>query len=448
MGSRSAGPIERASAADLGQLAADVGSVPNQVGAVLLLDGPGPLDVMALRATVAARLAGVPRLRQRLVATPRGSGPPIWIDDRDFDVSRHIATVACPPPGDQAALLAVAAHRVTTSLPRALPLWSVTLVTGVEDRRAALILVFHHVMADGLGGLVALAPLLDGVAAVPVPAAPGPPPPPPSPRPPPTRRQLRLDAATRRRSALRGLAGALPRLRDAIRELGGRPTVAIRTSLNRPTGSRRRVAVVRADLATVKRIAHAHEATVNDVLLVAVTGALAALLRHRGEEVDRLVVSVPIAARTTTAGRNQAGVAPVELPTRGTPGERLHQVAALTRAWKHAQRGSSAALLGSGLRVLGRLRLLRWFIDHQRMVHTFVTNLRGPDQPVSIVGMAVTDLVPISLTTGNVTVAFAAFSYAGALTVTVVADPTHHPDLDVLLDALHDGLGAFRSDHL
>ena len=82
------------------------------------------------------------------------------------------------------------------------------------------------------------------------------------------------------------------------------------------------------------------------------------------------------------------------------------------------------------------------------MVHTFVTNLRGPDQPVSIVGMAVTDLVPISLTTGNVTVAFAAFSYAGALTVTVVADPTHHPDLDVLLDALHDGLGAFRSDHL
>lgn len=80
------------------------------------------------------------------------------------------------------------------------------------------------------------------------------------------------------------------------------------------------------------------------------------------------------------------------------------------------------------------------------MVHTFVTNLRGPSSPVTLAGLPVTDLVPISLATGNVTVAFAAMSYAGTLTVTIVTDPTHHPDREVLVEALEDELAFARPD--
>jgi diacylglycerol O-acyltransferase / wax synthase len=431
--------IERASAADLGQLASDAGSVPNQVGAVLLIDVPADVDVEAARTLIGDRLASVPRLRQRLVSTPLGLGPPIWVDDRHFDIARHVTVVDCPVPGNERSLLQLAASRVTAPLPRELPLWSVTFVTGLENGQTGMVMVFHHVMTDGIGGLAVLAQLLDGST---VPSLPE------RPRPPPSRRQLRLDTATRWLTALRGLPSTLPRLREAIRELGGRPAAAPRCSLNRPTSSRRQAAVVRAELATIREVARAHDATVNDVALTAVSGALTELLRHRGEQVDRLVISMPVAARTAPTGGNRAGIAPIELPTRGTPGDRLREIAAVTRARKQDQRGASAGLLGVGLRTLARLRVLRWFIDHQRMVHTFVTNLRGPDQHVTIAGMLVTDLVPISLTTGNVTVAFAASSYAGTLTITIIADPTHHPDLEILVRALQGELasGVPRTD--
>ncbi|SES40079.1 WS/DGAT domain-containing protein [Lentzea albida] len=74
-------------------------------------------------------------------------------------------------------------------------------------------------------------------------------------------------------------------------------------------------------------------------------------------------------------------------------------------------------------------------MDHQRL-HTFVTKVRGPDQGIHLGGTPVVDLIPLPAATGNGTVAFAALSYAGMLTVTVVADPDRVPDLDVLTEAL------------
>jgi len=422
------GPVERASAADLGQLASDAGSVPNQVGAVLVID---TRDLAA--AEIAERLAAVPRLRQRLMPVPLGGGPPVWVDDPHVDLAQHVVVVDCPEPRDETALLALAADRLTTPLPRDRPLWAVTIVHGLDGGRTALIVVFHHVIADGIGGLAVLARLLDGV-----PVPPGRPVPVAAP----SWRALRKDAADRRRAAVRGLPAAISRGRDGIRELARRPTVAEPCSLNRPTGPHRRIVTVRADLATLKRRGAAYGASVNDVLLAATTAALARLLDHRGEHVDRLVVSMLVAPQAHTAIGNQAGVAPVDLPAHGPARDRLPAIAAITREVKRHARGASAPLLGIGLRVLARLRLLRWFMDRQRMVHTFVTNLRGPDRQVAVCGAPATGLIPLSLATGNVTVAFAALSYAGTMTVSVVADPLHHPDLDVLVTALHEELAA------
>jgi hypothetical protein len=58
-----------------------------------------------------------------------------------------------------------------------------------------------------------------------------------------------------------------------------------------------------------------------------------------------------------------------------------------------------------------------------------VTNVHGPDHPLRLGGASIVGLIPLSATTGNVTVAFAALSYADAFVVTVVADPEHVPDL-------------------
>ncbi|MDQ1391297.1 MAG: diacylglycerol O-acyltransferase / wax synthase [Acidimicrobiaceae bacterium] len=54
---------------------------------------------------------------------------------------------------------------MTDPLPAEHPLWSASLVTALADEGCALIIVFHHVLADGMGGLAVLANLVDGGAA-------------------------------------------------------------------------------------------------------------------------------------------------------------------------------------------------------------------------------------------------------------------------------------------
>jgi diacylglycerol O-acyltransferase / wax synthase len=411
--------VDRPGAADLGQLVVDVGSVPNQIGAVLTLEGSDDGDTADLASVIATRLSALPRLRQRLITAPPGGGPAAWVEDPTFDVTQHVRVVHCPAPGDEPALLALAADRVTTALPDTSPKWRVTVVTGLAGGRVGVVVVFHHVLADGIGGLAVLTRLVDGGVAEPVPVA-----------------VPRVAPSTRRR----------PGLRSVLAELGTRPTFAAKCSLNRPTGPRREIAVVRAELAALKDLAHAHgDATVNDVLLAAVGGALGTLLERRGEHVERLVATVMVAAgRAGSSAGNQAGIAPTALPTGGTLTERLPAITARTRPRTQGRRGASAAPFGVVLRLLARLGLLRWAIDHQRMVHTFVTNLRGPGAQVTLDGRPVTDLVPISLATGNVTVAFAVLSYAGTVTITIVTDPAHHPDRDVLVAALESELAFAR----
>ena len=47
-------------------------------------------------------------------------------------------------------------------LPRSRPLWAAVLVPDLVDDRVGLVLVLHHVLADGIDGLAMLARLADG----------------------------------------------------------------------------------------------------------------------------------------------------------------------------------------------------------------------------------------------------------------------------------------------
>lgn len=112
---------------------------------------------------------------------------------------------------------------------------------------------------------------------------------------------------------------------------------------------------------------------------------------------------------------------------------RLAAIARITRDHRTAAPGASAAVLGPAFRILARLGALRWFVNRQRLVSTFVTNLRGPTARLSLLGAPISGVIPVSPITGNITVAFAALSYAGTLVDTVVADPERCPDLPVLV---------------
>jgi diacylglycerol O-acyltransferase / wax synthase len=427
------GRFERVSADDLMSLATERGSTPLQVGAVLMLDASESLEPRLVADALADRVCAVPRLRQRLVDVPWGCGRPVWVDHRDFAVSSHFSVAGCPAPGGESAVLGVAAEMLLTRLPRDRPLWAAKLVTDTGGGGAALIVVFHHVLADGIGGLAVLAGLVDGAAetqnrAFPVRM--------------PSRAQLAVQAANERMRSAGRLPAELGRLAGAASQL--RPVVGrrlARSSLNRPTGPRRRFATVRADLSQIRGAAHAHEATVNDVVLSAIAAALHRLLVVRGERVDEFVISVPFSARSqASAGDlgNKSGVIPLHIPGVGDPGRRLEAVAVATRAAKQAQRGASTALLGPFFRLLAAAGLFRLFIDRQRLIHTFVSNLRGPESHFSLLGCPITSIIPLSSASGNVTVSFAVLSYVGTLTITLIADPDTCPDLSDLRDALEE----------
>lgn len=427
-------PIRRTSPNDLMALAAESAAAPMQVAAILVLDRP--VEPAAVRGALANRITAVPRLRQLLQRAPFGCGRPIWVDDAGFTIDRHVVDRPCPPPGDEAALLEVAAAAATHPLPRDRPLWSITVVPGLTGGRSALVLVVHHVLADGIGGLAALALLVDGAPTVPKVRFPAPPP---------TRRELFVDAAASRLHALHGWPAGLRLVRDAVAELrGGHIGHPTRCSLNQPTGPHRQLAVARVDLAALAAAAHTHNATINDVLLTAVAGALAAVLRRRGESADTFVLSVPVSGRrdgTATQLGNQVGAMLVEVSTQPDLTHSLAAIAATTRARRHSHgRAASATLLGPAFRVLARLGAFGWFTDRQRLVTTFVTNLRGPRSPMTFLGAMVTDITPVTSITGNVTVSFAALSYTGTLAVTVIADREHCPDLPLVLGELQNRL--------
>jgi diacylglycerol O-acyltransferase len=434
--------IERTSPTDLMQLASDLPGSPMQVAAILVLNTASLLDLPAARDAIGQRIRAVPRLRQRLIRTPFGAGRPIWVDDPGFDIRHHVSAVTCPTPGDEAALLAVAADTLTRKLPADRPLWSATLVTSLADGRTALIVMLHHVVADGIGGLAVLARLVDGAPTAPDRID--------FPRPSPGHGALYVDAYRTRLRAFAHLPTGIRHLRSAIVGLAAGGTAAPpRSSLNQHTGPRRSLTVARADLASVQRAATAHGATVNDVVLTAVSGALHAVLRHRGENVDRLVVSVPTSARreaTTGHLGNQVGVMAVPVTAVANSHERLAAIARTTRDRKSAAPSASTQLLGPVFRALAWLGVFGWFVDRQRLVTTMVTNLHGPGLRLSFLAVPIIDVIPVSPITGNLTVAFAVLSYAGTLVITVIADPQHCPDLPILVAQLQNELDRFTTD--
>jgi diacylglycerol O-acyltransferase / wax synthase len=444
-----AASIERLGTDDLTYLA--TGPSSSNLGVVLELAGPAPpLD--ALLAALAPRVAAIPRLRQRIRRLPRGYGRPIWVDDPGVDLREHVTARTLADEVDSATLASLAATAVAERLPLTRPLWAMTLVTGPDPAGpAGLIVVIHHVLTDGIGGLAVLAALADEAAGAPVR---------PFPRPAPTAAELRADARRRWQPHPARLRAVAATVRAGWRELrpsrdGGRrdaaslpaapvvarrpwrgrsPAVAFapRCALNAPTGPRRAAAVARVPLADVRALGRTVGATVNDVLLASVTGALAAYLAARGEHPAHLVASVPVSRREETGTGslgNAAGVMPVVLPLgEPDPVRRLARIAAATREHRGSERGASLALLRPVFRALTTLGLWGLMVDRQRMVNVFVSNVRGPRSRLRLGGRTVTGLLPFGTPAGNVAVTFAVLSYAGTLTITVVVDPDVVPD--------------------
>jgi WS/DGAT/MGAT family acyltransferase len=437
--------ILRLSALDLINFAVEAPDTPMHLGALAVLDGGplyddrGRLRLAQIRAEIDRRFAGVPQLRGLVHHPGPLAGRPVWANDPAFQIDRQVDAVALPPPADEPAMLRLVEDLIAGPMDRSRPLWRMWFVTGLPAGQVAVVILLHHAIADGLAAVGLVTSLLDS------PLAAGPALEPPSAAVPPRWPELVRDNARARLVAVGRRLAHLPSPRLVAGSLRARWRVfarcrgATRTSLNAPIGPRRRLGVLRLDLATVRQVAHAHDSKINDVVLDLAAGGLRELLDSRGEPVDGQFLRAAVATSLRTSQQvggagNRTGVIVVRLPLgEADPRVRLRLVSADSRRAKHDQLPTTS----NGLLVwLARLGLIRHFTRRQRLTNLIESNLAGPPAPISILGAPVVDLVPIGNLAGNLAVSFLALSYTGRLTIAVQADADRFPDLPVLMAAM------------
>jgi WS/DGAT/MGAT family acyltransferase len=445
--------LERLTASDIFLLLWDDYGWSTDIGGLAILDGAGLLDadgrvrIEAVRRQLEPRLHLVPRFRQLLYRPRLGLGWPLWVDAPTFDIADHVRVRQIAAPGDEARLLEACEDLARRRLDPARPLWELWLLPGLPERRVGAFLRLHHAFADGAAAMAAFGALLDLSPDAPTPVSP-----PWTPTPIPTDRELLRDNLRRRRQELaRGWSGlahpgssvrevrrAWPAWREVLTERR-----APRTSLNRPVGTDRRLAIVRSRLDLTKQIAHAHRATVNDVVLAAVAGGLRELLASRDEDVRRLVQRAMVTIslheeRPWDAQGNKPGWMMVPLPL-GEPDQvrRLKLIAAETAARKRKARPEA----GSGVfRFVAVQRVWYRLFPRQRSVNLVVTNAPGPPVPFYFAGARLLELFPMMPTMGNLTMVVAVLSYDGQLNLTAVADRDGCPDIEVFAQGVRDAL--------
>lgn len=393
---------------------------------MVLEPGPGPLDVDAVRAVVAARLEGQPRARQRVDT----SGPrPRWISDTGFDIANHVRRHR---PGEGADLLAAVNALMSEHLDRSRPLWTLDLIGPLADGREAIAARIHHAMADGIAGVRFLHDVLWD----------------PQPEP------QRTDAPGVRSGQRVGRFAEMRRMPGALhRELGHRGSVS---PLDRTITGARELAFTTADLEEMKAIGAGmpDPATVNDVLLAIIAGGLRDWLGSGHVSASRLWAQIPVSLhhREEAAGGsgNLDSFLNVGLPLgESDPIRRLKAIRAQTRRGKQS---GDAQEMYDLLHALGRVprigSVVQRLADSPREFSLSISNVPGPAEAVGIAGRRVEHLFSSSEPAVHHALRISAISYAGEVGIGLCTDPQALPGMTALAEAIDSAYAELRHSAL
>jgi diacylglycerol O-acyltransferase len=142
---------DRLSPLDASFLYLEQSTTAMHVGSVMVFQPAGtPFSYERLVQHVAARIAYVPRYRQRVRAVPGRLANPVWVDDENFDITYHVRRSALPRPGTATQLQELVARLQARHLDRGRPLWELILVEGLADGRLAVLTKVHQALVDGV----------------------------------------------------------------------------------------------------------------------------------------------------------------------------------------------------------------------------------------------------------------------------------------------------------
>lgn len=345
-----------------------------------------------------------PRFRMRVV---RSRGRWYWEDDPAFDIARHI--VASPLTGHVSAAMlqdyiATIAHQ---PLAADRPLWRIEHVEDFEDGESAFLVRIHHAMADGIAFVPIIMALMDELA----------------------------DPAPARAETSRPAGGWL---RSAVLAPLAIPLVLVERALWRPdrhalhgppVGGRKRLTWTRSfPLDDVKRFKNRFGATVNDVLMALVSGAVARFLEtSAGQQVRYLRFSMPINMREPGAElrmENRFAAVPLTLPAQ--PRDLPRRLSAVKARLDTLKSGLRPLAIYDAVNVMLTLmpaglsrRLIDFFANKCTGV---VTNLPGPQRPLALAGRRLRTLMFWVPQRGDIGLGISILTFAGQVQVGVIAD--------------------------
>lgn len=455
--------LDRLTAVDASFLHQEDADSHMHIGAVTIFEGPAP-PFTAVLEHLRSRLHMVPRYRQKLAYPPFETGRPLWIDDASFNLEYHLRHSALPAPGTEQQLYRLAARIGSQQLDRSKPLWECWFVEGLENGRFALIFKTHHALVDGVSGVDLATVLFD--------LAPVPPTPdeqvPWQPRPEPTSTELlaagmagfaktALNIVEKTITSATNPAAAVDALRDVAEGLGevvwAGLNPAPETPLNVDIGPHRRYAIVRNELEDFRYVKQVLGGTVNDVVLTAVSGALARWLRSRGVRTEGLELRalVPVSIRPKDQGHhlgNQIVLMRGPLPVY------IRDPVARLRFVKESMDGLKESKQAVGAKVIADVQQLApptilaqasRMAFSTRLFNLIVTNVPGPQFPLYMLGRELIDLFPIAFLPKNHALAIAIMSYNGSIDFGLLGDYDALPDIDVIADGIADSLAQLKT---
>jgi diacylglycerol O-acyltransferase / wax synthase len=455
--------MQRLSGLDASFLYLETSTQPLHVCSVLELDAatiPGGYSFDRMRAELAGRIAAIPAFREKLANSFLNLDHPVWVEDEEFDVHRHVHRIGLPAPGGRLELAEVCGHLAGLPLDRRRPLWEMWVIEGLRGRRGrrrlAVLTKIHHAAVDGVTGANLMSQLCSTE-----PVAPAPEP----------------VAASRGASPLRIAIGGLGRFAarpvslatsvlpatvntvvDTVRRVRGdgramaAPFAAPPTPFNASITAHRNVAFAQLGLDDVKTVKNRFGVKVNDVVMALVSGVLRDYLQARGELPEAsLVAMVPVSVhdRSDRPGRNQVSGMFASLHTDiGDPGERLSAIAGANEEAKEHSSAIAATLLqdwsqfagpavfGIAMRVYARSSL-----TESRPVHNLVvSNVPGPQVPLYFLGAAVDAMYPLGPIFHGAGLNITVMSLDGRLDVGLISCPELLPDLPAMADGFPAGM--------
>lgn len=113
------------------------------------------------RSTYESASRRIPRLRQKVVMPTLPTAAARWVVDPDFNLDYHVRRVRVPEPGTLRQVFDMAEVIQQSPLDISRPLWSATLIEGLEGGRAAQLLHMSHAVTDGVGSVAMFAEFYD-----------------------------------------------------------------------------------------------------------------------------------------------------------------------------------------------------------------------------------------------------------------------------------------------